>query len=97
MTNRQILLWWRYLATGVTMHAASLAVPARYRTQVGNDLAGDAMREVYGGVPGATWGRPDRTTQEELEEYALADLTYIQLMAMESAALRMKLVPAEGG
>jgi hypothetical protein len=85
VTDRQVILLSRYLPTLAMIHDVSAQAPARLREEVAANLSADAMREVYGAIPGLTWGRPDRTLEQELEEYGMLDLAWVQLIAMEAA------------
>jgi hypothetical protein len=89
--------WSRALGTLALIHDASRMAPPRLRDQVAANLAGDAMRDIYGGIPGTTWGRPGTTLDEELEQYAMTDLAFVQLIGMEAAALRQAQSRQAGG
>lgn len=86
MTPRQVELWARALGALVLIHSVGRDTAPEHRATVGADLSADAMRELYGGIPGVTWGRPGMTLDEELEQYAMLDLAFAQLQGMERAA-----------
>ncbi len=77
------MLHARFLGAISLIHEATEKLGPPFSTGEAADVAIGVIREVYGGYPSFTFGRPGRPHEEELEEYALMDAAHLQLMLWE--------------